>query len=188
MGTVAGFKEAGNWIGFVMEEEDFTKFVLCDNRHESVQSILSADKYDRHRRKSIKFKVERNMRIQTTQLNIIEYYITQRKGLIAWVKTDPRLVTEIHWRAAKAMLKDFKTCTYILNIARERKNCIDKLLLDYKTENKDFRYIIWNGEKDLRVLIKQASEGNILPYRNISLEVLGALTPLKTLNKDADDR
>merc|ERR1711954_49948 len=122
-----------------------------------------------------------------TQLNILEYYITQRKGLIAWVKTDPRLVTELHWRAAKAMLKDFKTCFYIPKIARERKNCIDKLLLDYKTENKDFRYIVRNGEKDLKVLIKRASEGNILPYRNISLEVLGALTPLKTINKDADE-
>merc|ERR1712081_135196 len=53
--------------------------------------------------------------------------------------------------------------------------------------NKDFRYIVRNGETDLKVLIKRASEGQSLPYRSISLDVLGALTPLKTVNKDPDE-
>ena len=121
-----------------MSEEDFTKFVWCENHGESLQSILNADIYDRHRRKSIKFKVERNMRINGQQLEIKEYYVTQRSGLIAWIKTDPRLVTEIHRRAAKAALREFKTCTFIPKIARERKAGVDKILLEYKKENKDF--------------------------------------------------
>ena len=41
--------------------------------------------------------------------------------------------------------------------------------------------------KDLKILIKRASEGTNLPYRSIALEVLGALTPLKTLNKDPNE-
>ena len=56
-------------------------------------------------------------------------------GYIAWIKTDPRLVSEMHRRAAKAALREFKTCTYIPKIARERKAGVDRLLLDYKKEN-----------------------------------------------------
>merc|ERR1711954_307682 len=53
--------------------------------------------------------------------------------------------------------------------------------------NKDFRYIVRNGETDITVLIKRASEGLHLPYRKISLDILGALTPLKTVNKDPEE-
>merc|ERR1711954_532836 len=37
-----------------------------------------------------------------------------------------------------------------------------------------------NDERDLKVLIKRISEGNFVPYRKISLDVLGRLSPLKT--------
>merc|ERR1711954_128519 len=37
-----------------------------------------------------------------------------------------------------------------------------------------------NDERDLKVLIKQISEGNFVPYRKISLDILGRLSPLKT--------
>ena len=53
--------------------------------------------------------------------------------------------------------------------------------------NKDFRYIIRNGEKDIKVLTKKASEGYSLSYRNISLDVLGALSPLKTKTSDPNE-
>merc|ERR1711954_336618 len=92
-----------------------------------------------------------------------------------------------HRRAAKAALREFKTCTFVPKIARERKAGIDKLLLEYKRLNPDFRYIMRNDIKDLKVLIKRASEGSYCPYRNISLEVLGALTPLKTRTKDLEE-
>merc|ERR1711954_181051 len=58
---------------------------------------------------------------------------------------------------------------------------------DYKSHNRDFRYIIRNDVKDIKVLIKRASEGLNLPYRSISFDILGALTPLKTANKDPTD-
>merc|ERR1712081_43692 len=180
------FEDAGHWIGIIMEEAEFTKFVWSYNREESVQTILNADKYDRHRRKTIKFKVEKHMRINEKQLEIVDYYITQKKGIIAWIRTDPRLVTEIHKRAAKAALRDLKTCTFVPKIARERKSKVDELLIEYKKLNKDFRYIVRNGPQDIKVLIKRASEGSYLPYRPISLDILGALTPLKTFHKDLD--
>merc|ERR1711954_281073 len=180
------FEEAGHWIGILMEEDEFTKFVWSYNHDETVQTILNADKYDRHRRKTIKFKVEKHMRINGKQLEIIEYYVTQKKGLIAWIKTDPRLVTEIHRRAAKAALREFKTCTFVPKIARERKSKVDELLMEYKKQNKDFRYLVRNGPKDIKVLIKRASEGSYLPYRPISLDILGALTPLKTFHKEPE--
>merc|ERR1711954_245745 len=178
------FEEAGHWIGILMEEDEFTKFVWSYNHDETVQTILNADKYDRHRRKTIKFKVEKHMRINGKQLEIFEYYMTQKKGLIAWIRTDPRLVTEIHRRAAKAALHDFKTCTFVPKIACERKSNVDELLMEYKKQNKDFRYLVRNGPQDIKVLIKRASEGSFLPYRSISLDILGALTPLKTHHKD----
>merc|ERR1711954_185164 len=100
---------------------DFSKFVWCKNRAESIQTILFADKYTRHRKKAIKFKVERNMRVNSSQIKIFYYYLTQRGGLIAWIKIYPRLVTELHRRAAKAALKEFRMCTFIPKIACERK-------------------------------------------------------------------
>merc|ERR1711954_526867 len=85
-----------------------------------------------------------------------------------------------HRRAAKASIKDFRSTTFIPKLARDRKAGADKILMDYKKANKDFRFIVRNGEKDIRVLIKRVSEGNFLPYRELSLNVLGDLSPLKT--------
>merc|ERR1711954_247377 len=50
----------------------------------------------------------------------------------------------------------------------------------YKKVNSDFRYLIRNDAQDIKVLIKRISEGERVPYRNISLTVLGRLSPLKT--------
>merc|ERR1711954_598879 len=148
---------------------------------------LYADIYDIHRRRAIKFKVETWVHINTRQIDILEYYVTKKKGYIARVKLDPRMVAEIHRRAAKAAIREFRTTTFVPKLARDRKARIDELLMDYKKTNKDFRYIVRNGEKDLRVLIKRVSEDNYLPYRNLHLDVLGRLSPLKTAHKESID-
>ena len=55
--------------------------------------------------------------------------------------------------------------------------------MGYKKENSDFRYLVRNDAKDLKVLIKRISEGERVPYRPIALNVLGRLSPLKTTCK-----
>merc|ERR1712112_390513 len=112
--------------------------------------------------------------------DIEDYYLTTKNGIIAWVKTDSPLVTEIHKRAAKAQIKEFRTTNYVPKFARDRKAKIDTILMSYKKENRDFRYIVRNGERDIRVLIKRLSEGDRCPYRELSLNVLGRISPLKT--------
>ena len=99
--------------------------------------------------------------------------MTSKGGYIAWVKTDPRLVQEIHRRAQKSALKDFRTTIFVPKAARDRKSSIDRLLVGYKKINSDFRYLVRNGQRDLRVLIKRVSEGERVPYRELSLNVLG---------------
>merc|ERR1712081_5469 len=96
------------------------------------------------------------------------------------VRTDPRLVTEIHKRAAKSALSEFRTCTFVPKLARDRKSKIDNILMGYKKENKDFRYLVRNGQKDVNVLIKRISKEGRVPCRELSLDVLGRLSPLKT--------
>merc|ERR1711954_182249 len=183
--VVDKFSEANWWFGVKMELDDFRKFIWSHkkNRKENDISILQADKNDKYRKQAIKFKVDRNLWINSDQLDIIDYYITTNGGPIAWVKTDLRMVTFIHQRAAKAALKDLKTVTFIPAIARDRKGAIDKILMDYKKENSDFCYIVRNREQDLIVMIKRVSEGNFLPYRKLSLDVLGALSPIKARTK-----
>merc|ERR1711954_279206 len=58
------------------------------------------------------------------------------------------------------------------------------ILMAYKKENRDFRYLVRNGQKDLKILIKRLSEEGRVPYRELSLEVLGCLSPLKTQIRD----
>merc|ERR1712081_116707 len=96
------------------------------------------------------------------------------------VKTDYRLVHEIHKHAARSGIKNFRTTTFIPKIARNRKAKVDGLLMGYKKDNQHFCYIVRNGDKDIRVLIKRISEGERCPYRELSLDVLGRLSPLKT--------
>merc|ERR1711954_465416 len=159
--------------GIMMEIQDFQKCVWSpENEIESDTTILYADKNDKARRKAIKFKVEQNLYINKQQIDILDYFITNKKGLIAWIKMDPQMIAEVHQRAAKAAIKDFKTTTYVPKIARDRKAKIDEILMEYKRTNKDFRYIVRNGDKDLRVLIKRVSEGNMLPYSNLHPDVL----------------
>merc|ERR1712081_150383 len=114
------------------------------------------------------------------QLNIEDYYITTKNGIIAWVKTDSRLVSEIHKRAAKSQIKEVRTTNFVPKFARDRKAKVDGLLMGYKKENTDFRYIVRNGDKDICVLIKRLSDGDRCPYRELSLDVLGRISPLKT--------
>merc|ERR1712081_164651 len=103
-----------------------------NNETESDVSILNADKFDKNRRKAIKWKVEKNLRINRMQIEILEYYVTTKGGLIAWIKLDPRMITEIHKRAAKAALKDFRTATFVPKLACDRKSKIDDFLMAYK--------------------------------------------------------
>merc|ERR1711954_47595 len=109
-----------------------------------------------------------------------EYYVTTKGGYIVWIKLDPRMISEIHRRAAKAALKDFRTANFVPKLARDRKGKIDELLMSYRKINPDFRYIVRNDKRDLKVLIKRTSGGNFLPYRKISLDVPGRISPLKT--------
>merc|ERR1712081_31868 len=133
---------------------------------------------------AIKHKRERNLWVNTDQIEITKYYITTNKSIIAWLNLDPRWVNELHRRAAKSNLKDFRTCTYVPKLARDRKLAIDSLLMEYKRTNRDFRYIVHNSSTDLKVLIKRFSEGQQIPYRELSIDVLGAISPLKTLTKN----
>merc|ERR1712082_266665 len=119
-------------------------------------------------------------RIHRDQLDIEDYYVTTKNGIIAWVKTDSRLVTEIHKRAAKSQIKDFRTTNFVPKFARGRKAKVDNISMGYKRENSDFPYIVRNGDQDIRVLIKRISEGDRCPYRELSLKVLGRISPLKT--------
>merc|ERR1711954_321831 len=177
------FQEGGKWVGIIMSIGDFRKYIWSNKEDLSENTVVYAIKYDKHRRKAIKHKVESNIRINGEQLDIEDYYVTSNKGYIAWVKTDSRLVAEIHWRAAKSALSSFRTTLYVPKSARDRKTSIDRLLMGYKRDNDDFRYLVRNDAQDLKVLIKRISEGERVPYRPIALNVLGRLSPLKTILK-----
>merc|ERR1711954_504907 len=180
------FDDAAKWLGIIMQIKEFRKFIWSNKTVISEQSMLNADCYDNDRRKTIKWKIKKYLRINDEQVDIEDYYITTRGGLIAWVKLDPRLVAEVHRRSAGAAIKDFRSLTFIPKIARERKAAVDELLLEYKKTNPDFRYIIRNSNSDITVLIKRISEDFFLPHRKISLDVLGALPSLKTQIRGED--
>merc|ERR1712081_47753 len=181
------FIEAGKWIGIILVIDDIKKFIWSYKEEQDENAMLYADVYDCDRRKAIKHKVEQNLHINRRQLEIDEYYITTKGAIIAWIKTDPRMVTELHKRATRAPSKDFKTSTYIPKLARDRQTSVTKMLMDYKKVNADFRFIIRNDETDIKVLIKRFSEGYRLPYRKMSLEVLGAISPVKPRTKDTPE-
>merc|ERR1712081_71557 len=131
------FEEAKKWVGIIMDIADFRKFIWSHKEPLQDSSVLFADIYDRDRKKAIKDKVEKNVHIKSQQLLIDEYYITSKGGLIACVKTDPRLVALIHQRAAKSSLRSFRTTLYVPKLARDRKSSADRLLMSYKKSNDD---------------------------------------------------
>ena len=100
------------------------------------------------------------------------------------------MVAEIHKRAIKASSKNFCTAWLIPKIARDRKGCVDKLLMELKKDHDDFRYIVRNGKIDLA---KRTSKFSNCPYRPIPIESFGAISPLKTTfrcedkDKEAED-
>merc|ERR1711954_437918 len=173
--------------GIIMSVDDFRRFILSHKETLNENSVIYADICDNDCRKAIKYKVEKNVNINREQMTIEDYYITSKGGYIAWVKTDRRLVLEIHRGAAKSSLKSFRSTLFVPKVARDRKNSVDRILMAYKKSNSDFRYLIRNDSKDIKVMIKRLSEGERLPYRNISLEVLGRLSPLKTQIKESPE-
>ena len=152
-------------------------------------TILNAHKYDEDRIESIKIKVQSNLHINKQQINIYSYYFTTKGGITAWVETDEYMVKEVLKRAQTAQMQDFKTAIFVPKLARDRKTSIDKLLLAYKKNHNDFKYLIRNGDRDLKVLVKRISEQHRVPYREINLEALGNISPLKPnlpLEKDGE--
>merc|ERR1711954_541902 len=100
---------------------------------------------------------------------------------------DPRMVQELHKRTARAPTKEFKTSNFIPKLARDRQASATKMLMEYKKVNEDFRFIIRNDVNDIRVLIKRYSEGSRLPYRPMSLKILGAISPIKPRTKETSE-
>merc|ERR1711954_441004 len=151
------------------------------------RTILNADNYDNNRVEAITAKLEQSAYINKRQIVIHDYYFTTSKGLIAWVKLGKVLVDEIHARAIRAASKNFRTITYTPKLARDRRNSLDKILLEFKKNEPDFRYIIRNGNDDLKVLVKRISEMNHVPYWKYELHHLGALSPLKPTTPMAEE-
>ena len=162
-----------------MNIQDFIKCVYCDSKSEKEQTILFAHKYDPNRIQAIQLKIQNQTWINIDQLKFDRYYITTKGGITAWIRMDPRLIKEIMRRASVAQNADFKTAVYVPPLARDRKHSIDSLMMDYKKVHKDIRYIVRNGQTDLKVLVKRISEGSRLPYREIDIKELGDISPLK---------
>merc|ERR1711954_2097 len=72
------FIEASKWIGIVMIIDEFKKFIWSYKKEENKNAMLFADIYDRDRRKAIKSKVEKNIYVNSRQLDIEEYYLTTK--------------------------------------------------------------------------------------------------------------
>ena len=127
--------------------------------------------------------------INQRQIEILAYYFTTKGGSMAWVKMDPRMIVEIHKRAAKASTDDFRTATFVPPLAWDRKTALDKILMSFKKEIKDFCYIIHNGKDDLKVSIKRLSDYQNVPYRPINISSLRAISPLKpkTVDKNTEN-
>ena len=56
-------------------------------------------------------------------------------------------------------------------------------MMDYKKIHKDIRYIVRNGQTDLKVLVKRISEGSRLPYREIEIKELGDISSGKRTSR-----
>merc|ERR1711954_416500 len=94
--VMESFADAAWWLGVVMQMKEFRKFIWNNKTVISKQSMINADCFDNDRRKTIKWKIEKYLHINDEQIEILEYYITTRGGTIAWVKLDPRIISEIH--------------------------------------------------------------------------------------------
>ena len=73
--------------------------------------------------------------------------------------------------------------TFIPKIARDRKVCIDRLLMEFKKDNEDFCYIIRNGNKDILVLVKITSEFNTVPTDPFPSKTLGPFHQSRQLSE-----
>merc|ERR1711954_210005 len=70
----------------------------------------------------------------------------------------------------------------------DRQAAATRMLMDYKKEvNTDFRFLIRNDELDIKILIKRICEDYRLPYRQMSLDVLGAISPVKPRTQKAPE-
>lgn len=173
------FNDARNWLGLVMDIEDIRRYTWSYKVKESDQTILNAHCYNDNRLEAITAKLEQSAWINKRQITIQEYYFTTAGGLIAWVKLGKVLVDLIHSRAITASSRNFRTITFTPKLARNRRTSLDKILLEYKKKDSDFRFIIRNGTDDLTVLVKRISEHQHIPYRKYDLHNLGAISPLK---------
>ena len=120
-----------------------------------IKLYFTQHKYDKARKQTINHKIEKFLWIHSSQVKIIDYYITNRNGIIAWVKLNRRMTNAIFRRASQSASKEFRTSVFVPQLARDRKACLDRLLLEFKEKNSNFCYIIKNGKHDLNILIKK---------------------------------
>merc|ERR1711954_202956 len=181
--VVDKFYDANNWLGLKMEMEEVRKYTWNHKtaKKESDHTILYGDAYKDDREEAITAKLEQSAWINKKQIVINDFYFTTAGGLIALVNLGKVMVREVHNRAIRASSKHFRTINYTPKLARDRQTSLDKILLDFKKVEPDFRYLIKNDKEDLSVLVKRSSEQQHMPFRKYNLKNLGSLSPLKPL-------
>ena len=175
------FGEAPKWAGLVMEEDDWLPYFFPEERKLPWSTLLNGAVYDENRKEAVKGKIEIFAKIHCGDFMIKNLYVTTNNQVVAWIESTENRVRELFKRAAQVNNKKFRTKVYVPKMARQRKNDIDKILLDIKANLPDLRYIIRNAHNDLQVLLKRGAEGK---YRQYPLEKLGSISPLLPLQKN----
>ena len=179
------FERARDWVGFKVNEGEVGKYLWCDNRTQSEKDILFGINNARCREDCIKAKLENYCNINAEDVKIFEHYVTTGNGVILWFRTERHISDEIFRIAPPIRSQDFGIRTFIPEIARLRKQKIDKTLLTYKEEkNQNLRYYIKNGRCDLELFCKDGSTNS--PYRRMDISMLGSIPKLKLNMKEKE--
>ena len=90
-----------------MSMQEIREFVYCEDKKCTDYTLINADRFNRHQKNAIKFKCQKFLYINKRQKESISYNFTIKGRLIAWVKMDPLMISEIHKRVAKNSSNDF---------------------------------------------------------------------------------
>merc|ERR1711954_565601 len=112
--------------------------------------------------------------IMPHRLDILNVQISTKRVKLAWVKFEKiRTVNDIFCLAVlNGNMTKFNAFPHIPGKAMARKEGLKKILKNLQIANKQIRYQIRLGSKDLEVMIKIHQDFDYKPYRKIDIESL----------------
>ena len=149
------FSRSKKQIGLNLTAGDVRNYYPYDISTWTDRRIFRDPAYKVFRLNAVRNYLSRGTGIMNHNIHIDSIYCTiDNQKVIAWITSSERMIMEIFRGAAIVRLENFSVFASIPQGAKQRKKELEKLIQSFRVHNKNLKYQIRNGTRNLKLMLK----------------------------------